>query len=131
MESKPRYHFTGQARRATQALEIVHSDLCGPMQTASLGGSRYFLLFIDDYSRMSWIYFLKNKSETFEHFRKFKTFAENQTGKRLKVLRSDRGGEYKSTKFRIFVKKKEYTTSLPHLIHLSKMEQPRERIELW
>lgn len=78
----------------------MHSDLCGPMQTASLGGSRYFLLFIDDYSRMSWIYFLKNKSETFEHFQKFKAFAENQTGKRLKVLRSDRGREYKSTKFR-------------------------------
>lgn len=50
----------GQARRATQVLEIVHTDLCGSMET-SLGGSRYFLLFIDDYSKMSWVYFLKNK----------------------------------------------------------------------
>lgn len=52
----------GKSWRASICLELVHADLCGPMSIESLGGSRYFLLFIDDYSRMSWIYFLKFKS---------------------------------------------------------------------
>jgi hypothetical protein len=55
--------------RAWTPLEIVHRDLCGPMQTPSLGGSIYFLTFIDDYSRKTWVYFLKHKSETFDKFK--------------------------------------------------------------
>ncbi|KAJ1704767.1 hypothetical protein LUZ63_004546 [Rhynchospora breviuscula] len=89
-----------QLMRAKRVLELVHTDLCGPMETESLGGSRYFLLFIDDFSRMSWVYFLSNKSETFHTFKKFKAMAENQTGMHLKMLRSDRGGEYQSNEFR-------------------------------
>ncbi|KAJ4754257.1 polyprotein [Rhynchospora pubera] len=92
----------GLAKRATQVLEIVHTDLCGPMETTSLGGSKYFLLFIDDFSRMNWVYFLQNKGETFEHFKKFKAYAEKQSEKKLKVLRSDRGGEYQSIEFQKF-----------------------------
>lgn len=68
---------TGKSRRATNCLELIHADLCGPMQTESCGGSRYFLLFTD-YSRMSWVYFLKFKSETFEAFKKFKALVEKQ-----------------------------------------------------
>lgn len=63
------------------------------MRTTSLGGSKYFLLFIDDYSRMRWVYFLTNKSETFEHFRKFKALVEKQSGSYIKAPRTDRGGE--------------------------------------
>jgi hypothetical protein len=55
---------------ANKCLQLVHSDLCGPLET-SLGGCKYFLLFIDDYSRMTWVYFLKEKSETFERFKVF------------------------------------------------------------
>ncbi|KAL4273006.1 hypothetical protein GQ457_13G030250 [Hibiscus cannabinus] len=91
-----------KAWRATKCLELIHADLCGPMQTESLGGSRYFLLFNDDYSRMSWVYFLENKSETFEKFQKFKAMVENQSGCHIKVLRTDRGGEFMSKEFNLF-----------------------------
>jgi hypothetical protein len=77
-------------------LELVHTDLCGPMQTDSIGGSFYFLTFIDDFSRKIWIYFLRHKSETFEKFKEFKAEAEKQSGKYIKALRLDGGGEYDS-----------------------------------
>jgi Reverse transcriptase (RNA-dependent DNA polymerase)/Integrase core domain len=92
----------GQSKRASQVLELIHADLCGPMQTVSIGGSKYFLLFTDDFSRMSWIFFLHNKSETFQNFKKFKAAVEKQTGKSIKVLRTDRGGEFLSKEFNSF-----------------------------
>ena len=87
---------TNTTRRATKPLELVHSDVCGPMKTTSLGGSRYFLTFIDDFSRHTWVFSFKEKSETFKIFKEFKAEAENQAGVKLKVLRTDRGGEYES-----------------------------------
>lgn len=93
---------TGQAVRAQTCLELVHIDLCGPMSIDSLGGSRYFMLLVDDYSRFNWVYFLKNKSEAFECFRTFKTLVENQSGKRILRVRSDRGGEFTSRQFNVF-----------------------------
>ena len=89
----------GKSRRASSSLEIVHADLCCPMQTKSFGGSRYFLLFTDDYTRMSWVYFLQFKSETFEAFKKFKALVEKQSGSCIKTLRTDRGGEFLSQEF--------------------------------
>jgi hypothetical protein len=53
----------GKSYRAKAPLEIVHSDICEPMKTPSIGGSTYFLTFIDDFSRKTWIYFLKHKSD--------------------------------------------------------------------
>nr|GFB35913.1 retrovirus-related Pol polyprotein from transposon TNT 1-94 [Tanacetum cinerariifolium] len=91
----------GNSRRATEVLELVHADLCGPMKSESLSGSKYFLLFTNDFSIMSWVYFLQLKSETFKKFKIFKAFTEKQSGKCLKVLR-DRGGEFTSSEFRIF-----------------------------
>ena len=73
--------------------------ICGPMQEPSLGGSIYFLTFIDDFSRKTWVYFLKYKFETFSKFKKFKGFVENQSGLSFKILRLDRGGEYMSNEF--------------------------------
>jgi transposase InsO family protein len=64
-----------------------------------LGGSKYFLLFTDDYSRMSWVYFLQSKGEAFKSFKVFKAFVEKQYEKKLKVLRTDRGGEFLSKEF--------------------------------
>ncbi|CAL5345664.1 unnamed protein product [Camellia sinensis] len=92
----------GKARRASTCLELIHADLCGPMQTKSFGGSRYFLLFTDDYSRMSWVYFLENKSEAFEKFKHFKAKVEKQSGFCIKVLRTYRGGEFLSKDFDLF-----------------------------
>ncbi|KAM1739403.1 hypothetical protein ACFX11_015127 [Malus domestica] len=88
--------------KATLPLELIHSDVCGPMQTTTKAGNRYFLTFIDDCTRMCWIYFLRNKSEVFDIFKKFRATVELQSGYQLKKLRSDRGGEYTSTEFRKF-----------------------------
>ncbi|KAI5352933.1 hypothetical protein L3X38_005825 [Prunus dulcis] len=85
--------------RASLPLELVHLDVCGPMQTTSIGGNKYFLTFIDDCTRMCWVYFMQFKSEVFNIFKKFKAMVELQSGYKLKKLRSDRGGEYTSAEF--------------------------------
>ena len=69
------------------------------MQNLSLDGNLYFLMFIDDYTKKKLIYFVKQKSKTFEVFKKFKTLVEKESGKFIKVLRFDRGGEYKLNEF--------------------------------
>eukprot|EP00253_Pinus_taeda_P026414 PITA_26414 len=68
---------SGKSIRTKAPLEIIHSDLCGPMQAASLAGNQYFLTFIDDFTGKTWLYFLKNKSEVFEKFKNFKALVEN------------------------------------------------------
>ncbi|KAJ6715423.1 hypothetical protein OIU85_026875 [Salix viminalis] len=83
-------------------LELVHTDLCGPMQCESVGGNKYFITFIDDLSRMCWVYFLRSKADAFNVFKKFKAFVELQSGYKIKKLRSDRGGEYTSNEFHEF-----------------------------
>ena len=71
------------------------------------------MLIIDDYFRLTWVSFLKEKSEAFEKFKIFKALTENQTGKRLKAIRSDRGDEFMSSEFKEFCDKhgikREYT----------------------
>ncbi|PHT36714.1 hypothetical protein CQW23_24414 [Capsicum baccatum] len=94
----------GKSRRARKPLEIVHSDLAGPFDIPSLGGNRYYLTFIDDFSRRSWVYILKEKSETLDKFKEFKAMVEKQSGYYVKILRSDRGGEYTANLFEDFVK---------------------------
>eukprot|EP00253_Pinus_taeda_P019173 PITA_19173 len=105
---------SGKSIREKAPLEIIHSDLCALMQAASLVGSQYFLTFIDDFTRNTWVYFLKNKSEVFEKFRNFKALVENQSGMHIKVLRTDRGGEYISKEFLRFCREngihKQFTT---------------------
>ena len=83
----------------------MHSDICGPMQTQSLGGSRYFITFTDDYSCYCRTYFLKSKSEALEKFKELKVSVETESGMKIKALRADRGGEYLSDEFKSFLKK--------------------------
>jgi transposase InsO family protein len=80
-------------------------DLCGPSGKEGTGKENYFMLIIDDYSRLTWVAFLKEKYEAFENFKVFKALTENQTGKRLKSVRSDRGGEFISWNFKEFCDK--------------------------
>jgi hypothetical protein len=89
----------GVAWRAKKMLELVHTDVCGPIPTPSHSQNRYFILFIDDYSRMTWVYFMRQKLEVFSIFKKFKCLVEKQSGYFIKVLRSDRGKEYTSNQF--------------------------------
>lgn len=88
--------------RATKKLQLVHTDLCGPITPASTSGKRYVLVFIDDYTRKSWVYFLSQKNESFEMFKNFKNYVEKETGMNIKCLRSDRGGEFTSNSFNEF-----------------------------
>nr|CAN62498.1 hypothetical protein VITISV_000081 [Vitis vinifera] len=89
---------TGRTLKA-EKLELVHTDLWGSSPVASLGGSRYYITFIDDSSRKVWVYFLKNKSDVFETFKKWKVMVETETGLKIKCLRSDNGGEYIDGRF--------------------------------
>ena len=72
------------------------------MLVSSLGGNRYYISFIDDYSRKVWVYCLKDKSEAFEKFKDYKVKVENFTRLKIKTLRNDRGGEYLSNEFKKF-----------------------------
>ena len=96
--------FVGQMARAKDVLEIIHSDVCGPFRDMSRGGFYYFITFIDDLSRFGHLFLMKNKSESFEKFKKLKAQVENQIGESIKTLRSDREGEYLSTEFIEFLK---------------------------
>jgi hypothetical protein len=90
------------AMRVKQILDVVYTDVCDPFETLSLGGSRYFVSFIDEFSRKMWIQLMKNKDEVLQNFKSFKLEVENQSSKKIKVLRSDGGGEYTSHDFRTF-----------------------------
>ena len=72
----------------------MHTDVWGPAQVSSLGVSHYYVTFIDDATKKTWFYYIRQKSDVFDTFKKWKALVENETGKRLKCLRSDNGGEY-------------------------------------
>eukprot|EP00253_Pinus_taeda_P025343 PITA_25343 len=97
--------FPSSGKRSKQILQLVHSDVFGPVKVPSLGKSVYYVSFIDDFSRNTWIYFLKKKSEVFDKFKEFKALMENQIEKKVKALRTDNGGEFCSKEFEEFCKK--------------------------
>jgi transposase InsO family protein len=80
-------------------LDLIHSNLCGPMTAPSMNGCLYYIIFIDDCSRKTWIYFLKTKDESFSRIQDFKNLVENQTGRHIQVSRTDNGKEYDSYKY--------------------------------
>ncbi|UYV81944.1 hypothetical protein LAZ67_21000209 [Cordylochernes scorpioides] len=86
--------------RSKRPLELVHTDICGPMPVRSIGGNAYFLTFIDDYSRKITLFCLKHKNEVLKHFDSYLARAERETGHKLKVLRSDNGLEYCNHEFK-------------------------------
>ena len=73
-----------QAQRAGSPLELIHVDLCGLMRNESIARNTYFMLLINDCTRMAWVYFLRNKSEAFNCFKKFKSITELQSGYKVK-----------------------------------------------
>jgi hypothetical protein len=97
-----RVRFKTKEYSTSKPLELVHTDLCGPTRTKSMQGEHYFILFIDDYTRMNWVYFLKEKSEAFKKFKAFKAHVENETDLKIKCLRSYNGGEFTSDEFNEF-----------------------------
>jgi len=101
-----RQPFGSASNRSSDILGRVHTDLCGPMQTQSISGARYLLTFIDDATRYVTVYSIANKSDTFNQFVDHLTLVENQSGKSLKILRSDGGGEYINSEMRNYLAEK-------------------------
>ena len=99
-----RASFKTKEYSSSKPLELVHTDLCGPMRIKSLQGDLYFMLFVDGFTRMCWLFFLKEKSGAFKKIKTFKILVENEIGKKLKCLRFDNGGKSTSKEFNLFCK---------------------------
>ena len=96
--------FSKTMERAADLLEIIHTDVCGPMSVEARDGYHYFLTFTDYLSIYGYIYLMKHKSKTFEKFKEFQIEVENHRNKKIRFLRSDRGGEYLSYEFGFHLK---------------------------
>ena len=84
----------GKAHKASSPLDLIHIDLMGPFLHTSIGKARYSLTFLDDYSCYTWVFFLRHKSEVFEHLKEFKALFETQSGRKIKSMCTKNGGEY-------------------------------------
>ena len=93
-------------------LELIHTDVCGPMSTQAKGGYEYFITFTDDYSGYGYVYLMRQKSKAFEKFKEFKAEVENQLGKHIRAIRSDRGGEYLLGDFKDYLTQNEIVSQL-------------------
>jgi len=87
---------------ATRKLQVIHFDVSGPFEVKSVGGNSYFVTFIDEFTRKSWIYLLAKKSDVFGVFKKFRLLVQSESGKMISKLRTDGGGEYTSIEFNDF-----------------------------
>jgi hypothetical protein len=94
-----RNKFRSKEYSTKTPLEIVHTNLCGTMRKKGLNDKQYFMLIIDDYTRMTAMSFLKNKLEEFINFKIFKEMVEKKMDWRIKCLRSNNGGEFISKEF--------------------------------
>ncbi|GKB99098.1 zinc finger, CCHC-type containing protein [Tanacetum coccineum] len=91
--------YSHQVERDKYLLGLIYTDVCGLFKITSKQGAYYFITFTDDFIRYEYVYLLKHKHEMFETFKVFQKEVENQLGKTIKSLRSDRGGEYMSREF--------------------------------
>ncbi|KAL5563802.1 hypothetical protein UlMin_033549 [Ulmus minor] len=81
--------------RASSPLDLIHTDIWGPAPVLSTSGSRYFILFVDDNTRFTWLFPLQTKDQALQVFIQFRTLVENQFNSKIKLLQSDNGGEFK------------------------------------
>ena len=115
----------------TQSLQLLHCDLWGPASIPSNSGFKYYLLLVDDFSKYSWFFPLKSKSDVYSTFVTFKTYVENFSGNKIKILRSDSGGEFTSNSLvlHFFVHMVYYISLVVH-IHLNKMVVQKESTDI-
>lgn len=111
-----RQPFPKEASRSTAPLQLAHSDLWGKAPTMSLGKSEYYISFTDDYSRYSHVYTLKKKSDAFAAFISWHVLVERETGRKLKMMRTDNGGEYINNEWHEYFRKHgiKHQTTNPH-----------------
>jgi 5'-3' exoribonuclease 2 len=86
--------FPSNKTQTKGILNLIHSNVGGPMSIASMKGASYYVTFIEDFSRKTWIYFMKTEDEVFSHFREFKAHVKNKTRRKIKVLSTNNRGEY-------------------------------------
>ena len=96
----------GTTKRAAQPIELVHSDICGPMNRKARHGASYFLTLINDYSRYGYVYLLSHRHEALDCFKRFVAEVENKHEKGLKTFRTDRRSKYLSDQFKEFFEEK-------------------------
>ena len=94
IKGKQTKHTKKGATRSNELLEIIHTDICGPLSIPYFTGEKYFITFIDDLSRYGYVYLMHENSQTIDIFEMFITEVERQLNKKIKIVRSDRGGEY-------------------------------------
>lgn len=111
--------------RASNLLDLIHVDLWGPATATSMGGKRYFLTCYDDFSQHINLYFLANKSDALAALKEYSTMAETQTGRKIKQIRSDGGGEFNSNAATAFYKQK----GIEHLLVPPGSHQQNGRVE--
>ena len=88
---------------ASSPFELIHYDLWGPAPIPSVNGFKYYVLFIDHFTRFTWVFLLNSKSEVFNKFVHFKAMVETQFSTKIKTFRSDGGGEYTSNAFKTYL----------------------------
>lgn len=104
-----RQPFAKKTPRITKLGEFFHSDVCGAITPPSLSGSRFFVIFKDDFSGFRTVYFLKHKSDVYERFKEFERIVANKFGKTMQTLKSDHGGEYCNGPMEKYLKEKGIT----------------------
>jgi len=116
--------------RASQLLQLIHSDICGHSSPTSNGNKRYILTFIDDLSIKVWVCFLFEKSETFDAFKKFKALVEKQVGVPIQILRTDRGESTSPRSSLNFVMNRAFKDNSQHHIPHNRMVWRKGKIKL-
>ncbi|KAL0355705.1 UNVERIFIED_CONTAM: hypothetical protein Sradi_4017400 [Sesamum radiatum] len=96
--------FVGQSAIANGLLDLVHTDVCGCLSILARGGFSYFITFTDDHSQYGYVFLMRHKSEAFGRFKKYRLEVEYQTNRKIKSIRSDRGGEYLNGEFIDYLK---------------------------
>jgi transposase InsO family protein len=112
--NKQPFHYS--TSRACRKIELIHSNLCGPMLVPSVNGNTYIMTFIDYYTRMCWVYLVKDKSQAFENFKKFHVWIQNEVWSHIGSLHTNNGREYTSNEFESYLHQHgiKHQTTIPY-----------------
>lgn len=127
-----RNSFSLNKTKSDSLFSLVHSDVWGPSPVIGGQNFKYFLLFVDDYTRMTWIYFLQQKSQVFEKFTHFYAMIQTQFKTNIQVLRSDNGGEFVNSQMKNFCQQKGmiHQTTCPYTPEQNGVAERKNRILL-
>ena len=119
----------GKAKGAISPLQLIHSDICGPLNVRARHGADYFITFIDDFTRFGHVYLISHKSDALDCFKRYTNLVENQLNVKIKTLRTDRGHEYLSDQFKSFCDEKGIARQLtiPHTPQQNGVAERRNR----